>query len=540
MLSERLFERRGEEFPNTGTLTSPSVSLINSLGCGPTASGTRITPWTAESISAWWACRQVITETVGQLPLKIFRRLARGKEPDPNHSLYYVLHDQFNPEMIAFEGKELLTRGVADWGNGYAEIVRDNSGNVRALWPLAPDRMRVDRDELNRKRYRYRSAWHESVGSSLGFEWIHNPAKPPIFHLRMNTLNGLTGRSAIAILAECFGLTKAAEEFGSRFFSGDSMPGMVATYKGKLTPPQKQNLRDSWTRVNGGLSNAHRLRILENDIQLTKMGVDPNAGQFLETRMLQIEEIARILRVPLFLIQHMTKSTSWGTGIEQMMLAFLNITLMPWLTIWQQSIGRDLLTAKSFETHEALFITNALVRGDFKTRMDGYAIQIQNGLATPNECRALEDMNARTDEFGDEPMVPVNNAVPASLARDVIAKTAQSQPPEPTPDPNAARALELVTENRDAIRQIEERQRAADAARAQQPPQFTMAAGAIQVDARTTVEPPSVTVDAPVKVEAPVTHVHVPAPVAMRRSFERDPVNGLVTAHIDSPVMEST
>lgn len=428
MLSERFFERRGEEIPYTGTLTSPSVSLISGLSGGMTSAGVRVNEITAEGISAWFACRQVISETVGQLPLKVFRKLDRGKEPDERHPLYFVLHDQLNTEWTAYEGKEFLTRCLADWGNAYAEIQRNTRGEVVALWPLAPNRMTVDRDGQGRKRYRY------SAASGALFEWINNIARPPIFHLRANTIDGLIGRSAIRILADCFGLTKAAEEFGSRFFANDATPSMVATYKGRLNAQQKQNLRESWQRVYGGLSNAHRLAILEHDIQLTKMGVDPQAGQFLETRNLQIEEIARILRVPLFMIQHMTKSTSWGSGIEQMMLGFVNITLMPWLTIWQQAIGRDLLTAKSFETHAALFVVNALVRGDFKTRMDGYAVQIDKGIATPNECRELEDLNARTDPYGDEAMVPTNNAVPASLATQFFEAKAQPKTAAPTPE----------------------------------------------------------------------------------------------------------
>lgn len=431
MISERLLERRGEEIADTGTLTSPSVSLISALGGGPTTSGVRISEGTAEGIPAWFAVRGVVSETVGQVPLKIFRKLPRGKQPDETHSLYYVLHDQFNPEMTAYEGKELLTRNVCDWGNGYAEIVRDNAGRVKALWPLAPNRMSVDRDGQNRRRYRYRAA------SGQGFEWISNPARPPIFHLRANSLDGLAGRSAIRILADCFGLTKAAEEFGARFFSNNLTPSAIAYYKGKLTPPQKANLRESFQRVHGGVSNAHRLAILENDIKLEKMGVDPAAAQFMELRGLQIEEIARTLRVPLFMIQHMTKSTSWGSGIEQMLIAFNSITMMPWYTMWQQSIGRDLLTQKSFATHAALFVVEAMMRGDFKTRQDGLAVQFERGIITRNEWRALEDRTAMEDEFADEAMVPINNVVPASLARETFKKqsapTAPAKPAAPVP-----------------------------------------------------------------------------------------------------------
>jgi hypothetical protein len=138
------------------------------------------------------------------------------------------------------------------------------------------------------------------------------------------------------------------------------------------------------------------------------MGVDPAAAQFMELRMLQIEEIARVLRVPLFMIQHMTKSTAWGSGIESMMLAFINITMMPWFTIWQQTIGRDLLTQKSFATHTALFVTRALQRGDFKSMQEGLEIKFRNGAVTRNEWRELEDQR-EDDEFADEPMVPINN-----------------------------------------------------------------------------------------------------------------------------------
>jgi HK97 family phage portal protein len=429
MLVERIFERRAEEYPNTGTLTSPSVSWIQGLGT-QTASGVRINGANAEGISAYFSCRQVISETVGQLPFKIYRKLTRGKEPDESHALYYVLHDQFNPEMIAYEGKELLTRNVCDWGNGYAEIAYDANGRIRALWPLAPERMVVDRDGQNRRRYRYRSA------AGMNFEWIFNPARPPIFHLRANTLDGLVGRGMPQILAECYGLAKAAEEFGARFFSNGATPSMLATYKGKLSPVQKQNLRESFQRVNGGLSNAHRLMILEHDIKVDKMSFNPAESQFNELRSLQIEEIARTMRVPLVLIQHMQKSTTWGSGLEQIMRGFETLTMMPWFVMWQQSVGMYLLTRKSFNTHCALFVVEALRRADFLAQQQGLEIQHRNGALHRNEWRELVDRPADTDEFADQPMVPINNMVPASLAREAFERQGQlGAPTDPEPPP---------------------------------------------------------------------------------------------------------
>lgn len=434
---ERLFERRAEEYSNTGTFSSPSVSWINGFG-PPTASGVRINAVNAEGISAYFACRQVISETVGQLPFKIYRKLARGKEPDETHPLYYILHDQFNPEMIAYEGKELLTRNVCDWGNGYAEIAYDSNNRIRALWPLAPERMVVDRDGFNRRRYRYRSA----IGKN--FEWIFDAQRPPIFHLRANTLDGLTGRGVPQILAECFGLTKAAEEFGARFFSNGATPNMIATYKNKLSPVQKQNLRESFDRVNGGLSNAHRLMILEHDIQVKEASFNPQQSQFNELRGLQIAEIARSLRVPLVLVQHMEKTTSWGSGIEQIMRGFETLTMTPWFVMWQQSVGMYALTRKSFNTHCALFVVEALRRADFYAQQQGLEVQFKNGAITRNEWRELVDRSAHADEFADQPMVPINNMVPASLAREAFerqgqlgAGASQTDPQPPPAEPSA-------------------------------------------------------------------------------------------------------
>lgn len=435
MISERFFrERRGDEYPNTGTLTAPSLSWIQGIAGGLTSAGVRINEITAEGISAYFAGRQVISETTGQVPLKIYRKFERGKHPDEKHSLYYILHDQFNPEMSAYEGKELLTRNCVDWGNGYAEIDYDPSGRVRALWPLAPQRMQVDRDGQNRRRYRYTNA------QGRQFEWIFDVTRPPIFHIRANSLDGLVGRGVPRILAETFGLSKAAEEYGARFFANNATPSLIAKYKGKLNPVQKQNLRESFERVHGGLSNAHRLMILEHDIDVDKMSFTPSESQLNDLRGLQIEEVARGMRVPLVMIQHMTKTSSWGSGIEQILRWFISTTMTPWWTIWQQSIGMYLLTRKSFNTHVALFVPEALQRAAFLDHQKGLELQFRNGALTRNEWRQLTDRNTQTDEFADDPMVPINNMVPASLAREAFERQGQlgagTDPEEPPDEPS--------------------------------------------------------------------------------------------------------
>jgi HK97 family phage portal protein len=250
------------------------------------------------------------------------------------------------------------------------------------------------------------------------------------------------------ILAETFGLTKAAEEFGARFFSNGATPSMIAKYKGALTPVQKQNLRESFQRVNGGLSNAHRLMILEHDIEVDKMSFNQQESQFQELRDLQIAEVARGMRVPLVMIQHMTKTTSWGSGIEQLLRWFVSTTMAPWLTTWQQAVGMYLLTRKSFNTHVALFVLEALQRADFLAQQQGLEIQFRNGVRTRNEWRTLVDLSAHGDEFGDEPMIPINNMVPASLAREAFQKQDQLAT---DPDNPPAEASAVIVEEPEEV-----------------------------------------------------------------------------------------
>lgn len=406
MLVEQMMAPRAADVLNDGgTSGRPSISLINALGGGRTTSGVRVTEGTAEGIPVVYACVNILADSIGQLPLKLYKRLPQGgKEPDPSHPLYSLLHDLPNPEMTSQELREVMTRHLKLWGNAYAEIERNTAGQITALWPLAPWYMSVDRESVaNRLRYRYDP--HDDEG---GFTRVWDPYRPPVMHLRINSLDGIHGRSPVRILMDSLGLTKAAEEFGARFFGNDATPRTLLKHKGRLSDKAKQHLRESFEQKFGGVSKSHRLAVIEEGMEVERVGMPLNEAQFLETRKLQIEEGARMYRVPLWMLQAMEKSTSWGKGIEQMGIGFVTYTLMPDLTRFQQAIYRDLLTIKSAATHEAAFVVNALVRGDFKTRMDGYWVGRQAGMFNPNEMRALEDMRPRDDDGGEEYLTPAN------------------------------------------------------------------------------------------------------------------------------------
>lgn len=410
------------EYNNWGTTIAPANQLVSYLGGGKTTAGVEVSEATAEGIPAIYSCVHIISETCGQLPLKLYRKTAngKGKEPAPDHPLYTVLHDLANPELTALQFREMVTRHLAIWGRAYAYIQRDRRGDIAGLWPMHPARMFVERDNLNRKVFKY---W---MGGGDYREWVQNPERPDVMHLHINSDDGLDGRSPLRINRESLGITIAADQFVGAWFGNGATPGLVLTHPGKLKENAKENLRKQWLTKFMGASKANKLAILEEAIKIDVVGVDPQKSQLAELRAMQIEAAARIYRVPLFLIQNQTKDTSWGSGIEQQMLGFVNLTMMPWLQQWQQVIARDLLTRQSFYTHEAIFVVNSLVKGDLKTRVEAYASARQNGWLNGDEIRELEDLNPVDGGAGQVFWMPTNMAPVMSSGLPVVVE------PEPT------------------------------------------------------------------------------------------------------------
>ena len=393
-----IFERR-----DSGIGTTPAAWLLEALGGAKTASGQRITPATAEGIPVIYACVGIIADTVGQLPLRLYRRVPTGREPATGHALYTVLHDLANPYMTSQEFRETMTRWLCLWGNAYAEIERNAAGEVVGLWPLASDRMTMERRN-GRMVYDYRLRDAQSV------TWtITDPNNPPIFHLHINSQDGFTGRSPITILRESLGLSKAADEHAARFFGNGALPDLVLSKKGPgiMKPAARQHFIESWKERFQGTAKSHGIALLEEEFTVTPISMPLKDAQFLELRAFQVEDGARVFRIPLHMLQHTTAVTSWGTGIESMSLGFLTYTMMPWLTRWESAIARDLLTKKSFVTHFAKFGVQGLLRGDAASRGDYYTKMVSAGALSPNEVRALEELNG-IGEDGDEYFISAN------------------------------------------------------------------------------------------------------------------------------------
>ena len=351
---------------------------------GPTSSGKVVNEKSAMQTTAVYACVRILSETIASLPLHTYQKTDKGKEKAVDHPLYHLLHDEPNPEMTSFVFRETLMGHLLLWGNAYAQVIRDGRGKVMALYPLMPDKMTVHRSEGGELYYSYSKEGKEHILRS--FEVLHIPGLG---------FDGLLGHSPIAMAKNAIGMAIATEEYGANFFNNGANPGGVLEHPGILKDPER--VRKSWNSVYAGSGNAHKVAVLEEGMSFKPIGIPPEQAQFLQTRKFQLNEIARIFRVPPHMIGDLEKSSF--SNIEQQSLEFVKYTLTPWLSRWEMAMKKSLLSPSEKKDYFIKHNVEGLLRGDYKTRMEGYSIGIQNGFLSPNDVRELEDLN--TIEHGD-------------------------------------------------------------------------------------------------------------------------------------------
>ena len=299
----QLFEGRASAGGNFHVSQTPP-GWVDAYSGWDTATGVTITQENALQISAVSACVRVLSETVGSLPLILYRRREDGgKDRALNHPLYPLLHDLPNSEMTSLELRETLMGHVTTWGNAYGEIEYGGAGQILGLWPLRPDRMRVTRKN----------------GTVRYFYTLKNQELPiaaeNIMHIRGLGYDGLIGYSPIQMARQALGLAKATEEYGGRFFSNDARPGGYLQHPGVLSEDAQKRLTKTHEERHQGLSKSHRLSVLEEGMTFKEVGIPPEDAQFLETRKFQTTEIARIYRMQPHMIQDLTNATF--SNIEQ-------------------------------------------------------------------------------------------------------------------------------------------------------------------------------------------------------------------------------
>ena len=268
--------------------------------------------------------------------------------------------------------------------------------HVVGRYPLLPNRMSVDRDEHGELVYTYTPMSDANTklksDQSIKLRW------EDVLHIPGLGFDGLVGYSPIAMARNAVGMPFACEEYGSAFFANGARPGGVLKHPGVLKDPSK--LRESWHAVYGGTMNTGRIAVLEEGVKYQQIAIPPEEAQFLETRKFQIDEIARLYRVPPHMIGDLEKSSF--NNIEQQSLEFVKYTLNPWVVRWEQSLQKALLTDKEQKEYFIRFKVDGLLRGDYKSRMEGYAIGRQNGWLSANDIRSLEDLNPIEGEEGGD------------------------------------------------------------------------------------------------------------------------------------------
>ena len=394
---------------------------------GGSTSGKTVTERSAMQMTAVYSCVRILAEAIAGLPLHLYTyKEDGGKEKAIGHPLYLLLHDEPNPEMSSFVFRETLMTHLLLWGNAYAQIIRNGKGEVVALYPLMPNRMTVDRDSSGQLFYSYQMNNSDAPTMKAGTV-ILKPSD--VLHIPGLGFDGLVGYSPIAMAKNAIGLAIATEEYGAKFFANGATPGGLLEYPGTVKDPDR--VRESWNKGFSGSQNAGKVAILEEGMKYTPISIAPEQAQFLETRKFQINEIARIFRVPPHMVGDLEKSSF--SNIEQQSLEFVKYTLDPWVVRWEQSLSRALFTPEEKKKYFVKFNVEGLLRGDYQSRMNGYATARQNGWMSANDIRELENLDRIPAEEGGDLYLINGNMLPlvhAGAFADIDSGKEESEPDE--------------------------------------------------------------------------------------------------------------
>lgn len=381
-----------KRFDDVSGLEDPAAWLF---GNNEAKSGIVVDEEKAMRYSAVHGAVKVLAESVASLPLNVYKNLEpRGKEKVKDHHLYKILHSQPNNIQSSYNYREVKMAHLALWGNFYAEIERNNRGEPVALWPIKPSvvkpRLNETKDEI---LYDIKTKKGQATFSRLS-----------IFHIPGLGFDGIKGKSVIGMAREAIGLGLVAEEFGATFFSEGAHPGGIIEYPGSLGDDAYNRYVKEMRQKYNGLGKSHKLMVLEEGLKYHQTSIPPEDAQFLQTRKYQVEEIARMYRIPPHMLADLDNATF--SNIEEQNINFVVHTLRPWLVRIEQAYNMQLFSDD--DEHFCEFVVDGLLRGDIETRYEAYATARQWGWLSANDIRALENMNPLPDGQGDVYLVPLN------------------------------------------------------------------------------------------------------------------------------------
>lgn len=415
-----------------------SPEALTALRGALSSAGLLVTPDVALRNMSVLACIRIVSQSLASVPLVLYQRDGRQRRRASDHAVFPVLAQIGNGEMTAYEVREARIAHCMAWGNGYAEIQYDGNYQVSGLWPLAPDRVGVERAENGRLQYTY---WSDRAGQGYVLPGYR------VMHLRYTVLRGVTGMSPIRQAMNALGVATAAEEFGAKYFAHGSRPSIILKHPGRMTPEAYKRLRSSFSENWEGLENAHRINILEDGVAPEVVGIPPEEAQFLQTREYQVQEIARLYGVPLHMLA--VAQTATFASAEQDAINFRQFALLEWARRDEQRLMADLLTAGERKAGYYIeYLLDGLERATIDTRTTAYSTMIQNGVMMPNEARERENLDPHPG--GDVLLLPLNMQQIGMDGRP-LAAAAPVETPAPKRD-EALRVLVADAERRTAAR----------------------------------------------------------------------------------------
>lgn len=396
-------------FKNFGLSEDAPEWFMTWLGSRPSKTGINVNEKTAMKFSAVFACIRILSETLASTPIILYqdRKVGdktSGKNRIVDHPLYDILKVAPNDKMPSMVFKETMMSHIVSSGNGYAQIRKNRKGEIYDLNILPWTQTEV-REDLITGEIEY---WTNDRGKFIKL----SPGE--VFHIPGLGFKGIKGYSPIRMAMEAVGLGLAAETFAASFYANGANVSGIAEYPGKLKDESYKRFKQDFSEAYSGLGKAKKVMFLEEGLKFHQITIPQNEAQFIETRKFQIEEIARIYRIPLHLLQNLDRATN--NNIEHQSLEFVMYTMLPWFRRWEEYISFKLLTKE--ERRKGIFaefLVTALLRGDVKSRAMFYQFMRQNGIMNADEIRELENMNPQEGDCGrtyfiNSAMVPVEKA----------------------------------------------------------------------------------------------------------------------------------
>lgn len=415
-------------FGPSDSVSNSAHWLLRGFG-GLSDAGVTVSEYTAMNVPAVYAAISRIADAIGMLPWHVYQAGPGGRAKRvADHPVGTLLGTAGNRYVNAFTQRQVLTSHTLGWGNGYLEIEMNRRGETTGLWNLLPDVTRPARKDGE--------LYYQTVIDGQSFEL----GADRVAHIKALGHDGYLGYSPIGLFRNAIGMAVAMEKFGGKFFANDARSGGFIQHPLSLSPQAQKNLSDS-VNAQGGLDNAHRIKVLEEGAKFVPTTINPDDAQFLGTRSFQIAEIARIYNVPLTLLQEPSGTSNWGSGIEQLMIGFITYTLGPWIKQIELEYDRKLFTEA--ERARGLYVkcsTSALLRGDMAARVAFYRGLMEIGALTAEEVRDYEDLPFVPDL--DEHWRPANWIPAREPAPSATAAPASPMPAAPaaTPAPAPAEA----------------------------------------------------------------------------------------------------